>query len=367
LTLALSSKVKTGAPQIDSLLLPFLLTTDEREEAIILADLISEHVEPIVKRILRYKLQFYHGRADAKIRNPDAEEVFNEIQLHLLKRLRDLKKGSSNGSVGNLHSYVATAARHTCDEYLRHKYPRRRQLKDKIRYHLTTHAEFALWENGEHNWLSGLAAWNHQAEAYVSSRNAHWTPELQAFVETKLQDSDVRQQKLDNLMHAVFRAWGEPLEIDCLTALIAKLLDVEDRPEESLEDDGDGHLSQHLVAAQTPPDRVAEYHQRLEQLWKEIRQLPRRQRVALLLNLRNPQRINVITLFPATNIATFEQLAEILEIPLEEFENLWANLPMNDSSIAELLGATRQQVINLRKNARDRLMRRMKALEEKHS
>jgi RNA polymerase sigma factor (sigma-70 family) len=359
--------VKTGAPQIDSLLLPFLLATDEREEEIILAGLISEHVEPIVKQILRHKLQFYYRRDDGRIRNPDAEEVFNEIQLHLLKRLRELKKDSSNGSVGNLHSYVATAARHTCDEYLRHKYPRRRSLKDKIRYHLTTHDEFALWENGEHNWLTGLAAWNHQTKAPVSNHNSHWTLELQTFVQTKLQGTDVRLLKLDALIRAVFRAWGEPLELDCLTAVIGKLLDVEDHPEESIEDDVGGHLAQRMAATQAAPDTVAEYHQLLEQLWREIRQLPRRQRVALLLNLRNPQRINVITLFPATNIATFEQIAETLEIPLEQFENLWANLPMNDASIAEMLGATRQQVINLRKNARDRLMRRMKALEGKHS
>lgn len=343
------------------------MTTDEKEEEVILAGLISEHVEPIVKQILRYKLQFYYGRSDGKIRNPDAEEVFNEIQLHLLKRLRELKKDSSNGSVGNLHSYVATAARHTCDEYLRHKYPRRRNLKDKIRYHLTTHDEFALWENGEHNWLAGLAAWNHQAKTAVSTHNSHWTPELQTFIQTKLQDTDVRHLKLDALMRAVFQAWGEPLELDSLTAVIAKLSGVEDYPEESIEDEGNGHLAQRLATAQAAPDTIAEYHQRLEKLWAEIRQLPRRQRVALLLNLRNPQRINVITLLPATNIATFEQIAETLEIPLEQFENLWANLPMDDASIAQMLGATRQQVINLRKNARDRLMRRMKALEGKHS
>lgn len=357
--------MKTGAPQIDSLLLPFLMTTDEKEEEIILASLISEHVEPIVKQILRHKLQFYYGRSDGKIKNPDAEEVLNEVQLHLLKRLRELKKDSSNGSVGNLHSYVATAARHTCDEYLRHKYPRRRNLKDKIRYYLTTHDEFALWENGEHHWLSGLASWNRQTKA--SEHNSHRTPELQTLVQTKLQGTDVRHLKLDKLMQAVFNAWGEPVELDSLTAVIAKLLGIEDHPEESIEDDGNGHLAHRLAATQAAPDTVAEYHQRLEQLWNEIRQLPRRQRVALLLNLRNPQRINVITLFPATKIATFEQIAETLEIPLEQFESLWANLPMDDTSIGELLGATRQQVINLRRNARDRLMRRMKALEAKRS
>ena len=94
----------------------------------------------------------------------------------------------------------------------------------------------------------------------------------------------------------------------------------------------------------------------------EICQLPRRQRVALLLNLRNPQGINIITLLPVTSIATFEQIAQTLEIPAGEFETLWADLPLDDLSIATYLGATRQQVINLRKTARERLLRRMSEL-----
>src|SRR2546425_1310761 len=109
---------------------------------------------------------------------------------------------------------------------------------------------------------------------------------------------------------------------------------------------------------------VVEYHQLLEQLWNEIKQLPRRQRVALLCNLKNQQGVNVITLFPATGVATFGQLADALEISVLDFETLWARLPLDDLSLGKYLGITRQQVINLRRNARDRLMRRMKALEE---
>jgi RNA polymerase sigma factor (sigma-70 family) len=359
--------VKISTTQTDSLLLPFLLATDEKEEEIILARLISEHVEPVVRKILRYKLQFYSHVGDGKARNPDVEELFNEVQLHLLKRLRELKKDAAGKPVGNLHSYIATTARHACDEYLRRKYPRRRHLKDKLRYYLTTHREFALWENGDNGWLAGLSTWKRDGEAVQNGINQHWTTELQSLLQAKLQGTDVRRLKPDGLMSAIFRAWGKPIELDCLTAMVAKLWGVEDHPDESFEDEDNGLLAEHLTTTQPRPDTIIEYQELLQQLWSEIRQLPRRQRVALLLNLRNPQRINVITLFPATHIATFEQIAETLEIPPEQFEKLWANLPMDDLSIAELLGATRQQVINLRKNARDRLLRRMKALEKKRS
>jgi len=95
----------------------------------------------------------------------------------------------------------------------------------------------------------------------------------------------------------------------------------------------------------------------LQLLWREICELPRRHRVALLLNLKSPRGLNVILLFPATEIATFEQIAEALEIPQAEFEQMWADLPLDDLRIAAYLGASRQQVINLRKTARDRLLR----------
>jgi RNA polymerase sigma factor (sigma-70 family) len=357
--------VNLSTSQTDTRLLPFLLATDEQEEELILSRLISEHVEPIIRQVLRSKLQFYLDGRTRKTWSPDVEEVFNEVQLHLLKRLRELKEDSAAGSVGNLHSYVATVARHTCDEYLRRKYPRRRQLKDKVRYYLNTHGEFALWESGDHVWLCGLAGWQHDGKLLRGTLALHWTTELQGLVQTRLQDTDARRLKLDALLTYIFHALGEPVELDCMTAIVAGLWGVEDHPEESFEDDDKGFLAGSLASAQVSPDTIFEYHQLLQQLWGEILQLPRRQRVALLLNLRNPQRINVITLLPATSIATFEQIAEALEIPLEQFEKLWANLPMDDLGIAELLGATRQQVINLRKNARDRLTRRLKALEKK--
>ena len=347
--------MKPVSPQVDSLLLPFLLASDEREEEIVLARLISEHVEPIVEKTIRYKLQFYFTGIPGDV---DIEEVFYETRLNLLKRLRALKKGSANIPVSNLNSYVTTATRHACDEYLRRKHPKRRHLKDKIRYHLSTHAGLALWET-KLGWMAGLASWD-KRDSPNASAPAGRTSELAAFLETKLHDRDLQQESVESLLFAIFHAVNEPIEIDCLTGIVAKLWGIEDRPNESIEREDVGELGW-PAATQATPDELTEYHQQLEKVWTEINQLPRRQRVALLLNLRSPQRINVITLFPATNIATFEQIAEALEIPAGDFEQVWSRLPLDDTSIGELIGATRQQVINLRRNARDRLMRRMHA------
>jgi hypothetical protein len=42
------------------------------------------------------------------------------------------------------------------------------------------------------------------------------------------------------------------------------------------------------------------------------------------------------------------------------FGELWNELPLEDTRIAVILRITRQQVINLRRSARDRLARRLK-------
>ena len=98
----------------------------------------------------------------------------------------------------------------------------------------------------------------------------------------------------------------------------------------------------------------------LQRLWDEVRQLPRQQRVALLLNLRDAEGRGCIALLPALGIATLGRLAEALEMSAEGFAEVWNETPLEDAKIAELLRLTRQQVINARKSARERLARRLK-------
>jgi len=54
-------------------------------------------------------------------------------------------------------------------------------------------------------------------------------------------------------------------------------------------------------------------------------------------------------------------------MPVERLASLWNKLPLQDADIALLLGITRQQVINLRKSARERLARRVAAHEARRS
>jgi len=334
------------ASQIDPSLFPFLDANNAPEEAAALARLNDEQIEPTIRRGLGYKLRIYSP-------HPEFEELYNDIQLRLLKRLRALKEDPARNQIANLRGYVATVTRNTCDEYLRQRYPLRRSLKDKVRRHLLSHDDFALWEDTEHNWLAGLSVWQHRKRALKKEPDA-----LQARLETAWPTVDVQRLPLHDLLTTILSVAQAPLELDELTELVAESWGIEDHAAEPLDAHTYASLDEQL-GVDINPVRIIERRQSLQFLWREICQLPRRQRVALLLNLRNPHGINVITLLPATGVATFEQIAQALEIPVSEFEQLWAQLPLDDLHLAAYLGATRQQVINLRKTARERLLKRM--------
>jgi hypothetical protein len=164
---------------------------------------------------------------------------------------------------------------------------------------------------------------------------------------------------LADAVAAIFNHAGGPIEFDELVSAIAVLQGISDQPIESLAEDEDAGAS---MPSSGEPDQAWRMEKRmfLQRLWDELQQLPLNQRSALLLNLKDASGFGCITLFPATGIATVRQLAGVLQISVESFAQVWNDLPLEDSKIAELLGLTRQQVINARKSGRERLARRLK-------
>jgi len=106
------------------------------------------------------------------------------------------------------------------------------------------------------------------------------------------------------------------------------------------------------------------YRSALLEVWREIELLPPRQRAALLLGLRDDNGSATASLLILLQIATFDELAAAVELAREELAAIWDQLPLPDMAIAGRLGLTRQQVINLRKSARDRLGRRLPFLRD---
>ena len=149
------------------------------------------------------------------------------------------------------------------------------------------------------------------------------------------------------------------MELDELVRVLAALLQIRDQPLAST-DEGEDALGFAAAAGEADTAWRVEKRIFLQRLWEELRQLPRNQRAALLLNLKDAEGRGCVGLFSVTGVATLRQMAEVLEMSADSFAELWNELPIEDSRIAELLGLTRQQVINARKSGRERLKRRLR-------
>src|SRR6185369_1444291 len=146
-------------------------------------------------------------------------------------------------------------------------------------------------------------------------------------------------------------------------SIAAETWHIHDPPTESI--DTNRPESDPYTSSEPRVDLALEQRLFFEQVWREVCQLPVPQRAALLLNLRDSRDGGVISFLPFLGVASKEDLARLLEMPYLDFQNLWTELPLDDLRIAQMFGITRQQVINLRKTARERLARKMRKLEEK--
>jgi hypothetical protein len=353
--------VQDAAQRTDALLSPYLQATTEVESESHLTRLLAEQAGPIINAIIRSKLHASDA-VDDRLRWQDSEDVYGEVVAQLLARLRALKASPGNATIESFPNYVAVTTYNACHHHLRRKYPQRWRLKNRIRYLLSHQRELALWESTDGNWLCGFAAFRNQGKgsSVGSGRLRELRDTPQTFSLARNEGEDIRRARLADLLVAIFRRVGAPVELDALVNTVAELQGIKDLPptNDEKEDLGSADVSDSHWNLAADVERRSY----LQRLWSEIMKLPIGQRVALLLNLRDLQE-GVIMLLPLTGIATIRQIAEAVAIPAEEFARLWNDLPLDDAAVALRLGITRQQVINLRKSARARLARRMTALE----
>jgi len=346
----------------DELLLPFLETTDPAESRRLLGDILEKYVTPVIKGIIRHKLFFsVSASCSWQSKQQHADDLFGEIVASLLERLHSLRENPQNAAIANLTAYAAITTFNACDKYLRQKYPERRRLRNRVQYLLTHGHGFDLWENEAGNWLCGLEDWRGRRE--VSDARARWSElrqRLSDFEKKELSGQNAKSAAPAVLVAAILRWMSAPVELDALVDLLGELWEIQ---EGIFQQYGDETKLEHRIgmgSCSRDPSKAVEERIYMERLWLEICQLPIKQRCAILLNLKDDRGCSAIELFSFLGIATIRQIAGALEIPTEEFAALWNHLPLDDATIGERLGATRQQVINLRKCARERLARRMK-------
>ncbi len=359
------------AAQPDPVLIPFLRAAEGREAEQRLEELLRQ-ADGTVREVLRAKLRAAPGGGGSR-QSEEAlasEDVHGEVVLQLVGRLRALKGDPGAEPITSFRGFAAVTAYRACSAYFRKKYPQRASLKNKL-YSLLTRETYqkglALWDGPGSERCAGFSAWRDAGRGVVRNdryveliRNPH------GFAKRAILGESIPHMAPADLLARVFNWVGGPVDLDDLVAVVAELWGVRDAPAQREPAGDEGEPDPYDRVSDPRQDVAAEVGQRayLQHLWSEIRQLPPRQCAALLLNLRDAQGRGVIALLPLRGIATLRQVAEALGLTPERFAEVWNELPLEDAVIAELLGCTRQQVINLRKVARERLARRMRAFAE---
>ena len=308
----------------------------------ILLEILQREAEPLIRQIVRSKLSW--GAAPA---NADIEDVCSEAVVSVISSLQRLRESPSAEPIADFRAFVAAIAYRSCSDHSRRIYPEFHRLRNRLRYVLHTEHDFALWQHSLGDWVCGLHRWQPVAGgpelAAVRPNVAHLVDRM----------SDAHTGKPARLLTAIFHMTGGPIPFDLLVRTVAECWGVTDHPQAV-------DVTNLPLVDQAPlPDTYLERGQWLATLWREILELPPKQRIALLLNLRDESGACATTVFVATGAAGFDQIAAALEMPTEEFVELWRGMPLDDLQIAARLNISRQQVINLRKCAKERLARRL--------
>jgi hypothetical protein len=341
----------------DSMLGPFLAATSESISDDLLRAIIDEHAEPIIKKILRGKLRVSLNERGTQ-QNQDALEIAGDLRATIVSTLRALKQDPNQTAIASFPDFVAIKTYSACVDYFREKHPQRWRLKSLLRRRLRQNPRFALWQAEDKRWYAGFSE-RQEFGTQAEQSDAHDSASQPT--DGKLSDA---QMKSDEFLSVLFERSGGPIGFDEVVKIAAETWHIRDPPIESI-DTGYSETVHQFTSLEPRVDLALEQRLFFEQVWLEVCQLPVLQRAALLLNLRDSSDGGVISFLPFLGVASKEELARLLEMPYEDFENLWSELPLDDFRIAQMFGISRQQVINLRKTARERLARRMRKLEEK--
>jgi RNA polymerase sigma factor (sigma-70 family) len=352
------NKAEVVGTQTHDLLRSYLQTKDHDLSVHLETQLLTEEVEPIIKSALRQRLR--HGPLGSvhSTSYQSFEDVHSSAMLEVLVRLREMKRNANATVVANFKAYVAAITYRVWCDHLRKNSPLRAKLKRRLNYLLTRENGFALWRDGE-DWLCGFASWEKQKPSNNNKRVRSLLEDPRCLERSQIPSTRAGANTLSEVVSSIFRFVEGPVRLNELVSTVSALVGTDFT---TVNFDDNQRVGQQEIRDSHPTvEETIEHRIFLEYIWSEILELPLRQRSALLLNLTGPGGQSVIALLPVLGIASVDQIAEALALSGTQLMNLWNELPLDDETIGRQLGASRQQVINLRKTARERLVRRSRA------
>ncbi|MGA9772991.1 MAG: hypothetical protein WBV94_28430 [Blastocatellia bacterium] len=322
-----------------------------------MAILLADHAESRIRNIIMARLRSYFNNYE---RHPDFEDLYSEVKTRLVTYLGELKTAPTTRPCKDFRGYVAAISHNVCNDYLRQMYPSRTRLYKQVRDLLHAHPDFAIWrardENNRNDWACGFSA---RQEAGSKSKATAWLQRFyknpHALIETLVQSKDIQLLELDDLIAMIFNQVGEPISVDNLVSVIAEIKGIKDLPAISFDSD-EADLSQTLPDSRIRIDTILEMREPLKIIWEGLCQLPRNEFKVYILYARDINGEDLITLFLAARITTASQVAGLLDLSPDQFQDLLSKrLPLDNESIAEAMGIKIERVYKLRSQAGKRL------------
>jgi RNA polymerase sigma factor (sigma-70 family) len=357
--------------EIDPVLDSFVRATTREEQEGQLEQLVVMQAIPIIRRVLRQRLGFYVNARGENRQQPDAADLFHEILVRVLQRIRSLQTTDGTDEIRDFGAYVSRTAGNACHDYLRSLYPVRHLLKNRIRYLLTDRKEL-VWREERYRTqrtiVCGLAVW--PGELWDSPLQeptvlpigeepmGEW---LREKIGVKGQTSST---PLIGILVGILRLLGQPIELDRLVHLVALVLGTREWMLESIDDAEDPQRGW-LPDPHPRADQQLEEEELLRRLWQEIQSLPLVQRRIVLLGQGDEQGHDLWSLFLEAATIPLSDLIAAVELEQSQIAQLWSEIPLDTSALAEFLQLTRTQVIRWKFYARQRLRKQLQQTSRK--
>jgi len=333
---------------MDTLLLTFFTTTDESCANETLEELLQAHVAPVARLILRRKLGLYVSGLGENPRDPDAEDLYQEILVRVVQGLRRKKLSARDVDIENFRHYVMRVALNVCIDYLRSKSPARTRLRDSLRDLFNRHKDLAAWEqDGE--LLYGFAGWKNTPKSYFAAQtDDEIEKKATAFKNARFGHEDLRYIRLSQIATEIIDWIGGPVDLDTLVKVVGCLLQTKEPQLESFDQQKEDYYERPSKIEFLTADSYGEFRELLTHLWKAVRSLPSEQRNVFSFSFEDEVGRDLFTVLLAEDVVTLSQLSQVFDRSVAEVLELMQRMPMDTAAITEVLKISRETVYKKR-------------------
>jgi hypothetical protein len=325
----------------DAVLLLFLSAEREAVAEDCLNRLFEKTIIPQIQKVLASYLTL---TIDEK------EEIQSDAQTRILKALRKLRaENISAKPIKNLSAYTSTVTFNCRKDFILSKQPEWRRNDNRLR-RMRDGGELIFFTDGEGVQFICLESQNETVSEMefdeIVSQVCRKHPN-HLFLKTQI------------LAPLILKTANGALPKNVLIKAILEITDAVNIEEIELPEKMNEYVEKDDLIAK----RQVVY---LRRVWDEIKTFPPNQRKVLILSLKESGKTEVVTLLLKKRIATIKEIADALEVNLDEFSEIFAKLPMSSAEIADFLriedgenSSKEQKVDNLRSIARRLLRRRL--------